>query len=244
MLNETFYIDGVDARSVGIRLQSPMEFSDPVPICEIESIPGRNGDLIFETGAFENRTGSASCYTLDVCGRVDKAIRDANRFLLSKRGYRRLETSDDPDHYWMARVENGARIEQRLRKLSPFELSFDCKPQRFVNSGKNAIRITEPTHIYNPYGFPALPLFVIYGEGSGTVRISCDSGFVDMEILNLDSILFLDSETQNAYNYSGYQNNNINAPEFPALNAGENRISWDWTGNIQEVLITPRWWEL
>lgn len=237
MLNETFYLDGVDACSAGIRLQNPIEFSEPVPVCEIESIPGRNGDLIFETGSYENRTGFAECYAIDQC-RVETKIRSINRFLFSKSGYRKLETSDDPDHYWMARVENGARIEQRLRKLSPFELSFDCKPQRFVRSGLNAISVSENRAINNPYGFPALPLIKVFGNGGGNLTV----GDKTVEILSLSDLLYLDSETQNAYNETGYQNANIIATEFPILNSGKNEIYWD--GGIERIEIIPRWWEL
>ena len=129
MLNETFYLDGVDARSVGIHLQSPIAFSEAVPIVEAQTIPGRNGDLILETGSYENRSASVSCFCLQKD--VEKAVSLAGRFLMGKCGYRRLETSDDPDHYWMARVENSPQISIRLRTLAPFEISFDCKPQRF-----------------------------------------------------------------------------------------------------------------
>lgn len=237
MLNETFYLDGVDALSVGIHLQNPIEFSEAVPVVEVESIPGRNGDLIFDTGAFENRTGVVECYSL-LDGNVEMAIRAANKFLLSKRGYRKLETTDDPDHYWLARVENGARIEQRLRTLSPFEISFDCKPQRFVKSGLEAVTMTSNGVLYNQYGFNALPLITVYGSGEGVLTV----GSRLVNILSLDGVLYLDSEVQNAYNERGNQNNTINAPEFPVLVDGENTISW--TGGIERIEIVPRWWEL
>ena len=128
MLNETFYLDGVDARSVGIHLQKPIEFSEAVPVVEAQTIPGRNGDLIWETGSYENRSGSASCFCLQKD--VEKAVSSAGRFLMGKKGYRRLETSDDPDHYWMARVENSPQISMRLRTLAPFEISFDFRQSK------------------------------------------------------------------------------------------------------------------
>ena len=54
MLDETFYLDGIDARTVGIRLQKPITFSEPVPIVESENVPGRNGSLIYDYESFEN----------------------------------------------------------------------------------------------------------------------------------------------------------------------------------------------
>ena len=236
MLNETFYLDGVDARSVGIHLQSPIAFSEAVPVVEAQTIPGRNGDLIWETGSYENRSGSASCFCLQKD--VEKAISSAGRFLMGKKGYRRLETSDDPDHYWMARVENSPQIAMRLRKLAPFEIGFDCKPQRFLKSGESAISFASPGTIENPYGQIAKPLVTIYGQGVGVFTI----GKYTVSIKGLDGVLCLDSETQNAYNDDGNQNNKINAPVFPMIESGENVVGFN--GGITSVEIVPRWWEV
>lgn len=236
MLNETFYLDGIDAGSVGIRLQSPVVFSKAVPVIETQTIPGRNGNLVFETGSYENRVGSASCFCLQED--VETAISSAGRFLMSKKGYRRLETSDDPEHYWMARVENSPQIEMRLRVLAPFEIEFDCKPQRFLKSGENKTSFTASGSISNQYGQTALPLITLYGNGTGTLTI----GSCVVEVKSLDGVLYLDSDTQNAYNNNGNQNMNINAPTFPALPGGETRIAF--SGGIKRVEIVPRWWEL
>jgi phage-related protein len=236
MLNETFYLDGVDARSVGIHLQAPLTFSEAVPISEAQSIPGRNGDLIFETGSYENRSGSASCFCLQ--RDVEKALRNASRFLMSKKGYRRLETSDDPDHFWMARVENSPRIEQRLRTLAPFDIGFDCKPQRFLKSGETVIKLTESTSIFNITGYDALPLILLIGHGEGVLTV----GDCTININEASSLMYLDSETMNAYNRGASLNDRINAPEFPVLVPGENQISF--SGGIDWVEITPRWWEI
>ena len=236
MLNETFYLDGIDARSVGIHLQAPIEFSEAVPVVEAQTIPGRNGDLIWETGSYENRGASASCFCLQKD--VEKAISSAGRFLMGKKGYRRLETSDDPEHYWMARVENSPRTEQRLRTLAPFEIGFDCKPQRFVKSGENPIVFTSSGSLFNQYGQIALPFITLYGQGAGRLVI----GDCVVEVKALNSSLYLDSDNQNAYNNNGNQNLNINAPVFPVLVDGEIKVAF--SGGIERVEIVPRWWEL
>ena len=140
MLDETFYLDGIDATSAGIRLQKPIVFSEAIPITESNTIPGRNGNLIFETGSYENRVGTASCFCLQED--VEMAISSAGRFLMGKKGYRRLETSDDPDHYWLARVVNSPEINMRLKTLAPFKIEFDCKPQRFLKSRVTAVAPT------------------------------------------------------------------------------------------------------
>ena len=236
MLNETFYLDGIDARSAGIQLQRPIEFSEAVPVVEVQNIPGRNGDLIWETGSYENRSGSASCFCLQKD--VENAISSAGWFLVGKKGYRRLETSDDPCHYWIARVENSPQIAMRLRTLAPFEIGFDCKPQRFAKDGENAVVFTKNGSLFNQYGQIALPFITLYGHGAG--RLTIGDCVVDVKIL--DGTLYLDSDTQNAYNDNGNQNININAPVFPTLPDGETQIAF--SGGIERVEILPRWWEL
>ena len=236
MLNETFYLDGIDAQSAGIYLQKPIVFSEAVPNIESKTIPGRNGDLIFETGSYKNRSGSASCFCLQED--VEGAVSSAGRFLMRKKGYRRLETSDDPNHYWMARVENSPQMEMRIRVLAPFDISFDCKPQRYLKSGENAVVFTASGSLTNQYGQTALPLITLYGQGAGTLTI----GSCVVEVIELDEVLYLDTDTQNAYNNNGNQNRNINAPTFPTLPDGETQITF--SGGIERVEIVPRWWEL
>ena len=217
-------------------MQKPIVFSEAVPNIESKTIPGRNGALIFETRSYKNRSGSASCFCLQED--VETAISSAGRFLMSQNGYRRLETSDDPNHYWMARVENSPQIEMRLRVLAPFEIEFDCKPQRFVKSGENAIVFTETGSLSNQYGQIALPLITLYGQGAGTLTI----GDCVVEVKKLDEVIYLDSDTQNAYNNNGNQNMNINALTFPTLPDGDTQIAF--SGGIERVEIVPRWWEL
>lgn len=257
MCRETFYIDGVDARKFGICLQKPVEFSEAVPVIERQSIPGRNGDLIFDTGSYENRTGTAQCFCLK--RNVEKEIGPAGSFFMGKKGYRRLETSDDPDHFWLARVENSPAIAQRIRTLAPFEISFDCKPQRFVKSGENKMFFSYSSvflrvNIYNPFGFPARPLIHAHWGDSqetnsvGFTFIGQTESIVKEKSVYANGItendLYIDCDIHDAYNENGNQNKNISLYEFPSLDPGENSFVVVGSENLEYVEITPRWWEL
>jgi phage-related protein len=138
----------------------------------------------------------------------------------------------------MARVENSPQIAMRLRTLAPFDIGFDCKPQRFLKDGENAVVFTESGSIFNQYGQVSLPFITLYGNGAGWLTI----GKITISVTSLDGTLYLDSETQNAYNNNGNQNMNIIAPVFPVLPDGESIVAWG--GNIERVEIVPRWWEL
>lgn len=236
MRDYTFFLDGKDALDCGIRLEGEMTFSPPVPIYEAETIQGKNGDLILETGSFENRTGTAKCFILEK--NASRSVGAANAFLLAKGGYRRLENSNDPDHFWLAVVENGVEYENRKDTLIPFEIDFDCKPQRYVKDGEEPVAFTSDGNIFNGYGFTALPIIKVYGSGEGSVTI----GSVTVEILENNGLLILDSETQNAYNDFGNKNNKVKAPVFPVLVGGNNAVSF--SGAIEKIEIIPRWWEL
>lgn len=255
MLNETFYIDGVDARNFGIYLQKPIEFSEAIPIVDRQSIPGRNGDLIFETGAYENRTATASCFCLQKD--VEKAISAVGRFLMSKHGYRRLETSDDPDHFWLARIENSPAISQRMRMLAPFDITFDCKPQRFLKSGEEKMvfeysNMFERIKIYNQFGFPARPLIHAHWSEPGAMinlKFVDHSGYyVQEKSLYAKNItendLYIDCDIHDAYNEAGNQNKNIELYEFPVLAPGLTEFSVISFDTLEYVEFTPRWWEL
>ena len=53
---------------------------------------------------------------------------------------------------------------------------------------------------------------------------------------------FLNCETHNAYNASGFCNETILSEDFPELPEGKTQITW--TGGITAVEVTPRWWTL
>lgn len=254
MLNKTFYLDGVSAESVGIYLQEPIKFTKAEPIYETQTIPGRNGTLTRFTGAYKNRTGKASCFCLQE--NVETAITNVGRFLTQETGYRRLETPDDPDHYWLARVCNSPDIDIRNGVLAPFDISFDCKPQRFLKSGENPIAIstTGKTVVNNPYGQMARPLIKVTeaaGGGWFTVgdwNISIRSGAADF--------MYVDCETMNAYNDDGDMSKFVSSIrnvengtfyDYPVLLPGETTVYY--RANIDadsptSVEIIPRWWEI
>lgn len=235
--HDFFWIDTVCCTDVGLRLQSPVTFSTPQPDVETVSVPGRNGDLVFFRGGYGNIAGKARCFAL-MPDRVDIALNAIAKWTLSDPGYHRLTVSNEPDVYRLARVSIGPQTEIRVRRLAPFELAFDCKPQKFFPSGEFPVSLEAPGELYNAFGFNALPRITVHGNGPGTLSVDG----VTVDIKALDGFLILDSETQNAYKDTQNKNRDISAGEFPVLHHGKNYIGW--TGGIQRVEIIPRWWTL
>lgn len=234
-MRNLFWLDNECCKDYGIVLQNSVEFDSPQPKLSTITIPGHNGDLHIFEGAYTNVAGRANCYILNRS--VSQLLPKVSQWLILKNGYRKFETTDEPDHYRLARVVNGPEAAIRMRLLAPFTIEFDCKPQKFLKTGENPITITSKTELYN-FDFPSSPLIKIYGNSAGNVYI----GDYTVQVKTIDEYVTLDCDTQNAYKGTLNKNNTINITEFPQLIPGENSISWN--GGINRIEITPRWWTL
>lgn len=229
-----FALDGVWCNDMGITLQAPVTFSARVPKVNTVSVPGRNGDLHIYEGGYENISGTARCYALEQY--VYERISKITKWLLLNRGYRRLEVSGEPDYFRRAMVKAGPDEAIRKGLLAPFEIQFDCDPRKFLKTGEIPVSVSNGGGLYNP-GFPSAPMIELTGNGAGSFTIND----VTVEIKTMEGSLTLDCDTENAYKGIENKNNTINAPVFPALEPGNNRIAW--TGGVTGVRIIPRWWD-
>lgn len=202
------------------------------------SVPGRNGDLIFEQGVFENYIQPYDIYISAEKTKLPGAAKAVAEWLYAPKGYQKLEDSYDPDVFRLAFFSGPADIENILNIFGRATVEFDCKPQRFLVSGEEATRYFSATTVTNPTAFTALPLITVYGSGAGALNI----GGTVVNFNSIDESIELDCETENAYKGVTNLNNTISAPSFPKLVAGANEISW--SGGIESVRITPRWWTL
>ena len=202
------------------------------------SVPGKNGDLIFEEGVFENYIQPYDIYISAEKTKLPGAAKAVAEWLYAPKGYQKLEDSYDPDVFRLAFFSGPADIENILNIFGRATVEFDCKPQRFLVSGEEATRYFSATTITNPTAFTALPLITVYGSGAGALNI----GGTVVNFNSIDESIELDCETENAYKGVTNLNNTIDAPSFPKLVAGVNEISW--SGGIESVRITPRWWTL
>lgn len=202
------------------------------------SVPGRNGDLIFEEGVFENYIQPYDIYISAEKTKLPGAAKAVAEWLYAPKGYQKLEDSYDPDVFRLAFFSGPADIENILNIFGRATVEFDCKPQRFLVSGEEATRYFSATTITNPTAFTSLPLITVYGSGAGALNI----GGTVVNFNSIDESIELDCETENAYKGVTNLNNTIAAPSFPKLVAGANEISW--SGGIESVRITPRWWTL
>lgn len=237
-MNELIF-NGHSSREFGMVITGAGTYNAPERDVDKLSVPGRNGDLIFDNGRFKNIPVK---YPVSIAANFPAMADKARAWLLSDFGYRRLADSYNPEYFRLARFQGPLDFDvQFLNRSGEASLVFDCKPQRFLLSGESPILMETPGSLYNFTMYPAEPLIEVFGSGACKIGI----GGVIVTISNMENSLILDCSAQNAYRIAadgGIENQNgaIYAPVFPVLSAGTNVISW--LGNISKIKITPRWW--
>ena len=217
--------------------------SAPEPIVEKISVPGRSGELHIYSGAYKNRQGSCSAYVYHP-DNVKAEFGKIQQWLLGAKGYRRLVTDDDPDHFLRAMVVNGAEVAARMNKIAPFVLKFDCAPFRYLSSGEEAIEIKDASEVKNPTLYDAAPIYEIVGDGNVVIGVNDDTLTVnDLGVYIYSRTMYFDAETMNAYTPdTPNANDRVSTVGDMKLRGGVNSITI--TGSVESVKIIPRWCEL
>lgn len=163
---KTFTFDGESSADYGVYITGEGVFNAPERAVEMVDIPGRNGSYALDQGRFGNIEVT---YT---AGMVDDSetnfadrLADVRNWLCSKKGYVRLEDDYNPDEYRMAVYSSGISVEHADLRTGEFEISFDCKPQRWLKSGETAVSVTSGDEVDNPTLFDAEPLLEVKGYG-------------------------------------------------------------------------------
>lgn len=174
--------DGEDSRDYGVYITGQAVFNAPEREVEMISIPGRNGQFALDKGRFENIevTYPAGIFA-NTEAEFAEAVSNFRNLLCSKRGYVRLQDEYHPDEYRMAIYKSGLELENVALKAGEFEITFDCKPQRYLTSGETAVTVTNGGVINNPTLFDAQPLLQVDGYGSISINgqsMSIDNGAI------------------------------------------------------------------
>lgn len=223
--------DGVDSRDFGVIVSSVGTHNAPQRVVEEVAIPGRNGTLTIDNGRFENITIPYIAMILhDFADKFD----NFKAFLLSRKGYKRLEDSFSPNYYRLAKIHSEITPSVVTWDVAgKFEIPFDCDPRRFLKSGEDPIEFSASGNIYNPTYYDAKPLLLV--EGNGTVSLNSKV----ITVSGISNYVYIDLESLNAYNGNTNMNDKVSLPDNATLVPGENTITLN---GVTKVTITPRWW--
>lgn len=221
-----------------IQIESPPNYQMPARDVEVVHVPGRNGDLVYDMGGFQNTNRTYKISAYDPKEDFTKLATEISGWLYSTTSYAVLEDSYEPEYFRMALYGNSLEIENLFHKAGKGTLEFYCKPQRFLKSGRKVRKFSKTSRIINPTGFDARPLITIRGNGDVVLQV----GEYPVNISGLDSYLVIDSDILDCYKGLVNQNQKVKMTNgFPVLKPGESTISWTSSG-IKSVEVEPRWW--
>lgn len=202
----------------------------------VTPIPGSSRELVEMEDAWESYDQPYSMFVGDgTPDSIQDALNNVAR-VLYKTGLQVLLDDYEPDYFRLAYYQGPFDVENRYTRLGKFDITFRCRPERFLISGNEPITVSSGDTLINPTAFAAKPLIHIEGSGSGTVTVA---GTV-MSFTGLVDFVNVDCDKMDVYRQPAENKNNLMTGEFPVLPSGENTISF--TGGITSVTITPRYW--
>ena len=233
-----FIFNGKSSVDYGVQIEKYPVRPYPERIYDSYTVPGRSGDLVYDTKAYKNVVQSYECYFKNPGASSYEMERYLTAWLLQPKGYQILEDSYDSEVYRRAIYAGPAEVSSFFGKYGRCTLEFNCQPQRWLKSGRYPVNVEDGTQLWND-GELALPLIQVAGTGAGVLSI----GSSIMELKEIPEGLTIDAESQNVY--AGLKNWNeivTITGGFPGLPHGQTGLSF--SGGITAVSITPRWWIL
>ncbi len=166
--------NGVSSDDLNVVVEYFPNYTVPEKVYQTVKIPGRNGDLIVDSGTYNNVVR-----TYDIAIADPKFIEDFSamvnpvaEWLTSTNGYARLEDTYDDKYYRMAVCTNGYTVTNLLNAAGRCSIEFNCKPEKYLKSGTETIIVTENKSINNPTKFDSKPLIRVHGFGKGVLTIN------------------------------------------------------------------------
>lgn len=229
--------NNISSDDFGIYVERVPVQTHPARKIEVVSIPGKNGDLLIPQNAWENYEQEYEIFAGENDSTAQAQFLKIADWLYAPAGYAVLEDSLYPNSFRMARFSGPFDVEFTLTRVGKTTITFDCKPQRFLNSGLVRTTLTASGSITNPTAYTAKPNIRVYGYG--TLGVGSDTVVIASHPY---SYIDLDCEAMDAR--FGATNCNslvtLSGDAFPVLGPGTTAISI--SGSITSVQIQPRWW--
>ena len=229
-----FCYNGKYSYEYGLIVSGIKTFGSPQRKVEVLHVAGRNGDILFDEGTYDNIYVSYDVYITD---NFKTKARDIRGWLLSSGGYHRLTDSYNTSYYRQATYFNSLDYDviDHLMTQGQATITFYAMPQRFLTSGSSSTSFSTSGSITNPTQFPSRPLIRAYSTGSMTIN-----GYT-ITISSINAYVDIDCDTMQCYKGTTNCNGNVTIDEYPVLKSGSNTITLT---SVSSIDITPRWWTL
>lgn len=261
-MRNSITVDGVSLSTYGVYCNGNATFGSPHKEYTLYDVPNRDGSVVGVQKRLQNIEVSYDCF---IFKDFSDNMRKLRSFLLSRNGYVEISDTYDTTHYRKGIFEGPIEPEVRPSlDAGQFTLTFNCLPQRWLNSGKtwvNSDLDPEILEVNNPTLFTAKPIIkfsgfsadfnaMVYGNENDTPSVAIH---VDASTYQ-GNVLFLDSESHKCYNEGGVNVSKYvtlidgSAPsvlgvDFPLLSDGDSYIEIS-SGAVTQISVLPRWWEV
>lgn len=234
----SFTFNGVNSASLNIEALGERTYNLAQRRVTAQNVFGRSGALLADEKAYNNIQQVYRC-TLDNSEDADGINKGLDELaaLLNTSGYKKLVDSWHPGTFRLGYVASELEIESLrpgstngAHRVANFDLSFTCKPQRFLDEGDSFI--TAPSTLTNPTGFDAYPIIEVSGAGEYSI------GEYTFSVLASGAVT-IDCETMDAYDGTTNMNSQVTLPLNNIIIPAGATVSISGTMNIK-----PRWWRL
>lgn len=162
--------DGINSLDYGIYITGESVYDTPERDVDVVEIAGRNGDFLLDKGRWKNLevTYRCGCFGADQSEFANK-IRTFRNLLASRIGYKRITDTYNTTEYRMGTLVNPVEVDSvSYKRAGEFDLTFNCKPQRYLTSGETATTVANNGTLTNPTAYDASPLLAVKGYGTIT----------------------------------------------------------------------------
>lgn len=238
--------NGQRSDQLGVEVEKYPNYTKPQRKMDVYSVPGRSGDVIMMQDAWADVTQKYEIFAGNGYKHsVPGGFSSVANWLFTPIGYCELWDDFDPEHFRLAYFAGPFDVTSlSVGRVGRATITFTCKPQRYLVTGKDPIRITAAASIFNQTAFASKPLIFVERSAAGDGTVSVNGTI--FTITDLPDIgLYIDCEELNCYDANG---NNMNScvssstSEFARMDPGANPVGF--TGDIQSVTITPRWFDI
>lgn len=238
--------NGKSTEELGLVIQTPPSYTFPERDMSSVHVPGRNGDLYIDNKCYQNAERSyAIAKGFKPGTKLYANAQEILSWLTSANGkYVRLEDSYDNEVYRLAMFNNSNSFVNYFDEATSIDVTFKCKPQRFLKSGENTLHYEGSSVIIeNITGYESLPSIELINVPSEvedvlmmTVTDSENQNVSNVTLSHVGQdqpenvVVVIDSEEQTINRKFPDKTTNVapyvglNGLPFPSLRKGKTRI--------------------
>ena len=200
--------NGTRTSTFGVYISGEGTFNAPARAVEMITIPGRDGALALDKGYFENiEVTYPAFFKSDNLADMASMLSALRNELCSQRGYIQIADTFHDNEYRLGVYKSGLEVDViKYNTAGSFDITFDCKPQRFLMSGEAPITVSSGDTILNPTHFESKPMLEV--EGYGTIGFN---GFeIELENTELGDIVLSSAPIIFDSNFITFDKNKVN----------------------------------